>query len=54
MFGAIATAGLDVAVICTSGRANLVTGRVLSHVVESKSPMTYHGDFDWPGPGDGC
>ena len=46
---AIATAELDVAVICTSGRANLVTGQVLSHVAESKSPMTYHGDFDWPG-----
>jgi uncharacterized protein (TIGR02679 family) len=46
---AIATAELDVAVICTSGRPNLVTGQVLSHVAESRSPMTYHGDFDWPG-----
>nr|WP_281175677.1 TIGR02679 family protein [Knoellia aerolata] len=46
---AIATAELDVAVICTSGRPNLVTAQVLAHVAESTAPMIYHGDFDWPG-----
>lgn len=46
---AVATARLEVTVVCTSGRPNLVTGEVLAHVAKSESPMTYHGDFDWPG-----
>lgn len=46
---AVATAELGVAVICTSGRPNLVTGQVLAAVAESRTPMIYHGDFDWPG-----
>lgn len=46
---AVATAELDVSVVCTSGRANLVTGHVLAQVAQSKATIMYHGDFDWSG-----
>lgn len=39
----------DLAVVCTSGRPNLVTMAVLDFAASSASSLLYHGDFDWPG-----
>ncbi len=48
---AIASVGtsLEVGVVCTMGRANLVVREVLTRLVRSGATLRYHGDFDWPG-----
>ncbi len=46
---AIAQNGIEVGVVCTSGRPNLVVTEVLTRAREARARMRYHGDFDWPG-----
>jgi uncharacterized protein (TIGR02679 family) len=41
--------GGAVAVVCISGRPNLVTQDVLVLCAQSGRRLLYHGDFDWPG-----
>lgn len=38
-----------VAVVCTSGRPNLVVREVLRRCSVGGAVLRYHGDFDWPG-----
>ncbi|WP_411283012.1 TIGR02679 domain-containing protein [Lapillicoccus sp.] len=46
---AIAQTGIEIGVVCTSGRPNLVVIEVLSRALAAGARMRYHGDFDWPG-----
>lgn len=47
---AVAQSGTDtVAVVCASGRPNLVVREVLRRCVTASTRLHYHGDFDWPG-----
>ncbi len=47
---AVAEKGVPgLAVVCTSGRPNLTTQRVLALVGSSSARLLYHGDFDWAG-----
>ena len=46
---AIAQAGIEIGVVCTSGRPNLVVIEVLTRALSAGARMRYHGDFDWPG-----
>jgi len=38
-----------VAIVCASGRPNLVVREVLRRCVAASTRLHYHGDFDWPG-----
>lgn len=40
---------MEVGVVCTMGRPNLVVREVLARLVQSGAVLHYHGDFDWPG-----
>ncbi len=47
---AVAQSGTDaVAVVCASGRPNLVVQEVLRRCAAASSRLHYHGDFDWSG-----
>lgn len=46
---AIARAGIDIGVVCTDGRSDLLLTEVLARVRAGGARLRYHGDLDWPG-----